>query len=443
MQALHFQPELTALTGGRELPARSKLSKLSPFKDENGLLRVGGRLRHSLLTHDQRHPVILPEDSHFTRLTVEACHLRTLHAGVQLTLGAVRQEYWIPRGRALVKHCIHRCLACVRWRAASLQPLMGDLPAPRVRPSRPFLHSGLDYVGPVWLRTSRGRGQKAHKAFIVIFTCLSSRAVHLDVASDYSTSFLAALRRFVSRRGLCEALYSDCGTNFVGADAQLRALFAAGRKEGQRIAHALAKDRIQWRFNPPAAPNFGGLWEAAVKSVKHHLRRVIGDAKLTYEEMATLLSQIEACLNSRPLQALSDDPEDLAALTPGHFLIGEPLNAIPEPSLSETSTSRLSRWQLLQRMKDHFWDRWSQEYLHALVHRPKWQKPSEKIEVGRLCLLRSEATPPSKWPLARVVSIHPDQDGQVRVVSVRTASSNLTRPVNKLVLLPVSDQQSD
>lgn len=177
-----------------------------------------------------------------------------------MTLGTIRQEFWLPRGRALIENCIHRCLPCVRWRTASLQPLMENLLAPRVRPSRPFLNTGVDYAGPVWLRTTKGRGHKAYKAFFVIFVCLSSRAVHLDIAADYSTdAFMAALPRFVARRGLCRALYSDCGTNFVGADAHLHALFSATGREGKQISQSVAKDRIQWHFNPPAAPNFGGL----------------------------------------------------------------------------------------------------------------------------------------------------------------------------------------
>ncbi|XP_071581043.1 uncharacterized protein [Temnothorax nylanderi] len=358
VQEAAFNEELRAISKGEQLPARSGIAKLNPLRDERGILRVGGRLRHARLNPDAKHPVILPSESHFTRLVIEAHHRRTLHGGVQMTLGSIRQECWIPRGRSLVKRCIHRCITCLRWRAASPQPLMGDLPPPRVTPARPFLNTGIDYAGPVWLRTSKGRGQHAAKAFITVFICLSSRAVHLDVASDYSAdAFLAALRRFVARRGLCRTLYSDCGTNFVGADAQLRALFSASDPEGRRIAARLAEERIQWHFNPPAAPNFGGIWEAAVKSMKFHLRRVIGDAKLTYEEMATVLAQIEACLNSRPLQAISDDPEDFTALTPGHFLIGSALNAVPEPSLAEESTSRLSRWQLLQSIRDRFWDR--------------------------------------------------------------------------------------
>ncbi|XP_070167797.1 uncharacterized protein [Polyergus mexicanus] len=323
---------------------------------------------------------------------------------------------------------------------------MGDLPRLRVMPARPFLSTGIDYAGPIQLRTTKGRGHCAYKAFIAVFVCLSTKAVHLEVVSDYSAdAFLAALRRFTARRGLCRSLHSDCGTNFVGADAQLRAFFTANSPEQRKIADQLANERMRWCFNPPAAPHFGGLWEAAVKSFKHHLRRVLGESTLTYEEMSTLLAQIEACLNSRPLQAMSDDPDDLAALTPGHFLVGAALNAIPEASSLDVPIGRLSRWQLLQRMRDHFWDRWSQKYLHTLLQRPKWWATNDEVRVGRLCLIRSDNAPPTRWPLARIASVYPGADGRIRVITLRTASSELTRPIAKIVLLPESrsDEQEN
>ncbi|XP_029659121.1 uncharacterized protein LOC115233053 [Formica exsecta] len=208
-----------------------------------------------------------------------------------MTLGMIRQRYWIPRGRAIVKQQILCCVTCVRWRAATPQQLMGSLPRERVTPARPFLHTGVDYAGSILLRTTKGRGHRAHKAFISVFVCLSTRAVHLEVVSDYTgEAFLAALRRFTSCRGSCQTIHSDCGTTFVGADTQLRAFFAASSPEQRAIIRQLAADRITWRFNPPSAPHFGGIWEAAVKSLKHHLRRVLGDASLTYEEMSTLLA---------------------------------------------------------------------------------------------------------------------------------------------------------
>lgn len=436
-QAVNYRQELTSLAQGRSLSKRNQLTPLHPFVDPFGLLRVGGRLKNSFLSRDEQQPIILPGASHLTRLVVLACHLCSLHGGVQLTLGMVRQHYWIPRGRALVKLVIRQCVTCVRWRAAVPQQLMGYLPQERVTPSRPFLNTGVDYAGSVQLRTTRGRGHRAYKAFISVFVCLSTRAVHLEAVSDYTAeAFLAALRRFTSHRGLCRTLWSDCGTNFVGADAKLRQFFSASSPDQRRIGEG-----IRWRFNPPSAPHFGGVWEAAVKSLKHHLRRTIGDATLTFEEMTTLLTQVEACLNSRPLQALTDDAEDLSALTPGHFLIGSALTAVPEPSLSDSPPSHLSRWQMLQRMRDHFWARWSKEYFHTLHHRPKWQKEAS-FEVGRLCLVRDENTPPTRWPLARIVKTHPGDDGHVRIVTVRTASSQWKRPITKLVLLPVCDHNA-
>lgn len=321
---------------------------------------------------------------------------------------------------------------------------MSSLPAARVIPCRPFLKTGVDYAGPVFIRSTRGRGHRSFKAFIAVFVCLSSRAVHLEAVSDYSTdAFLAALRRFSSRRGLCRDIYSDCGTNFVGADAQLRSMFRTTAKPATDLVAHLANEGTQWHFNPPGAPHFGGIWEAAVKAVKHHLRRVIGDSTLTFEELATLLAQVEACLNSRPLQAISDDVDDFAALTPGHFLIGEPLHALPEPSLTDVPLNRFSRWQLIQQMRDHLWKRWSEEYLASLMSRNKWRKEAPLLRIGQLCVIRSENTPPSRWPLARVTKLHPGDGGQIRVVTVRTATTSLTRPVVKLVPLPFASSEDE
>ncbi|KMQ87813.1 hypothetical protein RF55_12812 [Lasius niger] len=443
VQKLQYSAEINALTANRSISMQSPLIKLSPFQDDNGVLRVGGRLKHAVLSPDERHPMIVPPDSWLTRLLVDAYHRRTLHGGVQLTLGLLRRRYWIPRGRAVVKQQLHRCVTCARWRAATPQPPMGNLPKERVTPSRPFLRTGVDYAGPIFIRTTKGRGHRSHKGFIAVFVCFTTKAVHLEAASDYTTeAFLAALRRFTARRGLCKDIFSDCGTNFVGADRQLQELFRASSPDGRRIAHAASTEGMRWHFNPPAAPHFGGLWEAAVKSTKHHLRRVIGETTLTFEEMCTFLTQVEACLNSRPLQALSDDPSDVTALTPGHFLIGAPLLAVPEPSLLDHHENTLTRWQLLQKMRDHFWERWSREYIHGLTTKAKWLKVSATPNVGALCLVKSETSPPSRWPLARIAQLHPGDDGVVRVVTVRTPSSELVRPLTKIVLLPGTDQST-
>lgn len=198
----------------------------------------------------------------------------------------------------------------------------------------------------------------------------------------------------------------------------------------------------KWSFNPPAAPHMGGKWEAAVKSAKFHLRRVIGDTSLTYEEFTTLLTQIEAVLNSRPLCPLSDDPEDVSPLTPAHFIIGEALTSVPEPSLTSTSENRLSRWQLIQAKLQHFWQRWSSEVLQRNLAISKWRHPSHEIRVGSLVLITDERLPPSRWPLARVTELHPGSDGLTRVVTLRTASSTFKRPIAKLAILPVDSSST-
>ncbi|XP_022911330.1 uncharacterized protein [Onthophagus taurus] len=209
---------------------------------------------------------------------------------------------------------------------------MGQLPTPRVTPARPFLHSGVDYAGPFQLLPK-----------------------HLDIATDYTTEgFLAAYKRFAGRRGIAKCVYSDCGSNFVGADRELRSLFSNASKEWKVVAQSLSNDGTDWKFNPPSAPHFGGKWEANIRSVKTHFKKMIGSSTLTYEEFSTLLIQIEAILNSRPLCSLHDDPDNFEALTPAHFLVGGALAIIPEPSLLDLKTPRLSRWQHIQQMVNQF-----------------------------------------------------------------------------------------
>ncbi|XP_077282251.1 uncharacterized protein LOC143908459 [Temnothorax americanus] len=217
-------------------------------------------------------------------------------------------------------------------------------------------------------------------------------------------------------------------------------MFIQSSQEHQRIAQILQRDCTRWEFNPPGAPHMGGKWEAVVKSVKFHLRRTIGETLLTTEELTTLLTQIEAILNSRPLEPLSDDPEDVSALTPGHLLIGGPLTTIPEPSLIDLATSRLSRWQLIQQRVQQFWAQWSVHYLQRQQAISKWHHSNNNIKVGSIVLLTDERSPPCKWPLARVTALHPGKDGLTRVVTLKTATTTLTRPSAKLAILPIATE---
>jgi len=207
------------------------------------------------------------------------------------------------------------------------------------------------------------------------------------------------------------------------------------------ITHKLANKHITWWLNPPSAPWFGGLHEIAVKSTKQLLYRVIGEQHLTFEEFSTLLARIEAVLNSRPLCPLSSDPSDFEPLTPGHFLIGRPLTALPEPSLNDRPLSALKRFQLVQGISQRFWTLWSQSYLHTLQTRSKWLSPSSPPKTGDLVLIKEENLPPLKWRLGRITRTLPGKDGVLRVVELDTANGRLQRPVSKLARLPLDSAQ--
>lgn len=419
------------------------LQRLNPII-KNGLLRVGGRLNHSLLTFEQKHPLILPGDCFFSHLLIKRAHLDTLHGGVQLTLATLRLEVWLINGRKFVKKALHSCKSCVRFSHKTLNPIMGELPSDRVVPAPPFSHSGVDYAGPFSIRLTKTRGRGTMKGYVCLFVCLCTRAIHLELAEDYSSAaFIAAFHRFTARRGHCSKLYSDQGTNFVGADAELRLMFERKSPFALEVQEAFGHQGTEWKFNPPGAPHFGGIWEAGVKSTKHHLCRVVGDTVLTFSEMATLLCRIEACLNSRPLLPLSDDPTDLNYLTPSHFLIHRASFLIPEPDFSSTNVPIGRRWELIAQKMQHYWSRWRNEYLSSLQPREKWRRKTRSFQPGDVVFIRMENSPPGQWPLARVVATHPDYHGDNRVCDLRTATSRLQRPSVKLVLLvPVENQET-
>ncbi|XP_039311325.1 uncharacterized protein LOC120359084 [Solenopsis invicta] len=432
-----FPGDLEALTAGGPLPTGSSLRALSPFLDKDGSLRVGGRLQSAQLPFPEKHPLILPKEGSLTELVLRNAHTATLHGGPQLMRSYLLRRFWVVGVATRVRRIARECVRCARCRAETAQQRMGQLPPERVRPSRPFASAGVDYAGPLRIRAHKGRGNISSKGYICLFVCLATRAVHLESVSDLSASaFIAAFRRFTARRGRCRLLLSDNATNFRGADAELRARFRAASEFYKEAGEVLANDGTEWRFIPPQAPHFGGLWEAGVRSVKHHLRRVIGDHALTYEETATLLCQIEACLNSRPLSPLSTDAADLVALTPGHFLVGEALGNIPE--VPESDLHPTSRWRLISAIKESFWRRWHEEYLHLLQQRSKWTLERTNLTPGMMVLVRDELLPPTKWPLARVTRVFPGPDGCVRVATVRTAATELTRPITKICPLPLT-----
>jgi hypothetical protein len=334
--------------------------------------------------------MILLASHHFTRLIVSAEHIRLHYAGPQLLTASLREKYWIPRLRNLVKTVTHQYLTCYKFKAQATQQLMGKLPSPRVQPSRPFLTTNIDYAGPISLRLGTTCSKTITKGYVAIFVCFVTKAVHIEVVTSLTTeAFLAALRRFIARRGKPRTIYSDNGTNFQGAANQLH----ESSSEMARVQDFLANEGCDWKFIPPHGPYFGGLWEAAVKSMKYHLRKTLGSHVATYKELSTLLAEIEACLNSRPLCTLSDDPFNQAYLSPGHFLIGEPLTQLPSIDLTNVKCNRLSRWQTYQQRLQQFWQSWSSDYLQSLQQRQRWLT-SPNLRPGDLVPLKEDHTSP-------------------------------------------------
>lgn len=443
VQRAEFDSEIRCLASGGQLSNKSCVASLTPYIDGDGILRVGGRLSKSCLPPQGKFPIILPQKSHFTNLLISRAHQNTLHGGMSLMMANLRREFWIIGMRKSVRKCVHQCNTCYRYRCQPSTQIMGDLPSPRVTPSRAFLHVGVDFAGPIITKLYKGKCKKTAKSYIAVFVCMVTKAMHLESVGELtSEAFLATFRRFVARRGRCSDIYSDCGTNFVGANREMVNFEKQLSKES--FLSSMAYDRTTWHFNPPATPHFGGLWEAGVKSVKYHLRRITGKSVFTFEELNTILCQIEACLNSRPLCPLLDTVNDFDYLTPGHFLIGEATLTVPTPSLLHLPENRLNRWQLVQQRLQTFWRVWSGEYLSRLQQRPKWLNVSPNLMVGQLVLIREDNIPPSKWIVGRIVTTWPGTDNKVRVVSLKMPNGQIVkRPITKVSSLPSNDTTSE
>ncbi|GFV87778.1 integrase catalytic domain-containing protein [Trichonephila clavipes] len=308
--------------------------------------------------------------------------------------------------------------------------MMGDLPIERINPCRAFDKVGIDFAGSITTKCQHTRKANNFKSYICLFICMCTKAVHLDLVSSLSAAaFLSALRRFVSRCGYPTDIYSDNGTNFIGASAYLKDLFQL--LHNSNVQDYSSSKNIQWHFIPPYAPNFGGVWEASVKLTKQHLLKTLKAAVLNFEELDTILCQIEACINSRHLYPLSSDPKDLQVLTPGHFLIGCPLLELPDHSLSNQSLSIHSTWSLLMKLKKMFWSRWKLSYLNTLQSRTKWMQVQKDLTVGSLVLIKNPASFSTRWTPGRIVATHPRVDGICRVVTIQTSSGVMTRPVSQ------------
>ncbi|XP_055314003.1 uncharacterized protein LOC129575100 [Sitodiplosis mosellana] len=437
-----FSEEMKCIEAGENLPPKSTLTSLRPYLDKNGILRVGGRIDKANIAFENKHQYIIPHKSRLSYLLCKYAHEATMHGGAQSMIQFIRRNFWIQKIRFEARNFIASCVQCVRHTQKTTNQIMAELPAIRLKPAPPFQHMGVDMAGPYHLRVSekintntRARALPEMKGWIAVFVCLVTRAVHLEPVEGMSAhDFLAAYTKFTSRRGNPEKVYSDHGTNFKGTDTELKKAFEGWQSDlVQR--HAYSKGS-EWHFITPSAPHVGGIWEAAVKQMKHHLKRVIGTQKYSFQGITTLLAGVEACLNSRPICKMSDDPKDQEALTPAHFLIGRPLKLPMQEKFEEPPRSMKSLYTQIQFQIQAFWKQWSNDYLHSLIQLPKWRAEQENLSIGQLVVIKADNIAPTYWSMGRITQTHKGSDGKVRSVSLKTQTGQLERSVRKICVLP-------
>ena len=445
LQKEAYGEEIECIQHKKKMAKASGLLKLSPIIDPQGLLCVGGRLEQGELTNEEKHPVILPGQHYVTTLVVEQLHHEIKHQGRHFTQGIIRAKgYWIIGGKRLVNRVIYRCFRCRKQRGRLQNQKMADLPTERLTPAPPFTYVGLDVFGPWQVTTRRTRGGAAQsKRWAVIFTCLTVRAIHIELIESMDTSsFINALRRFFAIRGPAIQLRSDNGTNFVGAWNELGAAFKEINKN--TVDTYLSKERCEWVFNPPHGSHMGGVWERMIGIVRKVLNAMLADLgsrHLTHEVLTTLMAEVMAIVNSRPLVPVSTDPTMPEILTPSTLLTQKTstLKAIPGEFTATDLCKHNKQWRHVQHLANVFWSKWRKEFLPTLQPRRKWQEEVPNLEAGDLVLLRCKDVARNEWPLARVIKAYKSADGKVRklnLITTRDGAKHIyTRPVTEVVLL--------
>uniref|UniRef100_A0AAG5DPQ0 Integrase catalytic domain-containing protein n=1 Tax=Anopheles atroparvus TaxID=41427 RepID=A0AAG5DPQ0_ANOAO len=426
-----FPDEVAELmTDSPTIEKTSSIHTYCPIMDERGLIRQQSRLATAdHLEYDVRFPIILPRQHPCTTLLVEKLHRKYRHAHSETVVNEIRQEYAIPKLRPLVKRIIRNCCYCKVRRTIPAPPRMAALPKARLAIFEPpFSRTGVDYFGPFLIK----QGRANVKRWVALFTCLTTRAVHLEVACDLSTaSLILCVRRFVCRRGPPKEIYSDNGTNFQGAARILRNEISQGMLE------TFTDENTRWQFIPPGAPHMGGAWERLVRSVKAAIGDAYTEGKLSHEEFETMLAEAEAIVNSHPLTYLPLDSAESEALTPNHFLLG---SSSGRKSWDETPLTRRGAskeaWAGIKLHIARMWQRWLKEYLPELRKQTKWFEETRPLQEGNVVLIADENRR-NRWVRGRVTEPITGADGRIRQAYVKTTHGILRRPVTKLVVLDI------
>ena len=434
VQAEKYDEEIKSLTSGQEIKKSSSIKSLLPILNEDGILCVGGRLKFMKKQDEYAqagvNPYILPHDHVITILIVRQYH-EIAHQGTEWTLSFLRRKFWITRSRGIIRKIRQKCVICKKLFDQPVNQQMANLPPERLQVVKPFTHVGIDCFGPFYVKQSRSEV----KRYGCIYTCLNIRAVHIEKLDSLNTdSFINGFRRFMSRRGTPMKVWSDNGTNLVGASPEI--LKCLEKLDEEKIRRFGLEKEVEWNFNTPHASHKGGVWERQIRTIRKILSSLIckHQDKMSDEVLNTFFCEVEAIINSRPLTKLSEDVTDMSTLSPVQLLL---LNeeTTDFPGHFHKNDMYRSRWKFIQYLANQFWKRWLKEYLPELQRRSKWCKEQENFKVGDVVLLCEENTPRFLWPLGLVVDVKVGRDNLIRTVKVKTKSTELIRPVSKVVKL--------
>ena len=429
-----------------DLPDTKSLAKLAPIRDRNtGLVVTSGRLGSE---RDPNFKVPILPHNNLSKLLAIDCHNRG-HSGVDATMVKLRSIAWVLKGRKIVKAIVYRCVICRKNRKQHLNQVMSDIPDFRTIPNPPFSYCAVDFFGPITVKGEVNK-RSTGKVWGCVYTCLSTRAVYVDIARDYATDgFLLVHRKFQSIRGSPCIIYSDPGKNFVGAASELKKLRESISQEEHTRQGGLVG--TEWRFHPPDAPHTNGAVEAMVKLVKKAIFLAVGDAVLTFSELQTVVFEASDLVNERPLaisHTRGNDDLALNYICPNQLLLGRASGRMQSGDWSNVSNvSRRTKY--VQEVVSKFWKNWYQSIFPSLVIRPKWHVEVRNLEIGDLVMVADQNAIRGDYRLALVSEGYPDHKGRVRQVQVsykRSDSNKYTsvkRDVRKLVLiLPIQEQDA-
>lgn len=437
-----FAAEISNLAGNKPVPKDSCLRYLDPYLHD-GIIRLGGRVRTGDALSNEHGPIIIHGKTHLARLLVQRCHETIKHQGRHLTEGIVRSSgYWVIGGKRLISSIIHSCVICRKLRRELEHQKMGNLPECRTRPSPPFTYVGVDAFGPWEITTRKTRGGSVNsKRWGILFTCLTCRAVHIELVEDMSSpTFINALRRFVAIRGKVAEFRSDRGTNFVGSTDALG--IAAVNVESLSMKNFLTNNGCTWIFNPPHSSHMGGVWERMIGMTRRILDSMFlkeSKKNLTHDVLNTLMAEVAAIINSRPIVPVSTDPSQPSVLSPYTLLTQKTELDVGPFEHFDIKDMYKSHWKYVQILANQFWKKWHSQYLQLLQSRRKWIDPRNNLAEGDVILLKDQDSPRNEWPMGIVQRVFPSEDGRVRKIEIRVVKNGrvvtYVRPVTETVLL--------